>query len=74
MLVTALKPSDDGKAWIIRLFGAGANPAIAKLEWSKPAPTRLWLSDTSEKPLQRVTGDVPVPMYGVVTLRAELPR
>ena len=74
VLVTAFKPSDDGRAWIIRLFGGGANPAIAKLEWSKPAPVRLWLSDTSEKPLQRLTGDVPVPMWGVVTLRAELPR
>ena len=74
VLVTAFKPSDDGKAWIVRLFGASATSATAKLAWSKPAPTRLWLSDTSEKPLQKLTGDIPVPAWGVVTLRAELPK
>jgi hypothetical protein len=73
VLVTALKPSDDGKAWIIRLFGAGGAPANAKLLWSQPAPKTVWLSDTSERPLQKLTGDIPVPAWGVVTVRAELP-
>ena len=73
VLVTALKPSDDGKAWIVRLFGAGGTPANAKLAWSQPAPKRVWLSDTSEKPLRKITGDIPVPVSAVVTLRAELP-
>ena len=45
----------------------------AKLTWSQPAPKRLWLSDTSERPRQEVSGDVPVPAWGLVTLRAELP-
>ncbi|MFA5191449.1 MAG: discoidin domain-containing protein [Verrucomicrobiia bacterium] len=71
VLVTALKPSDDGKAWIVRLFGAGGTPASAKLTWSKPAPRRVWLSDTSEKPLRRAAADIAVPAWGVVTLRAE---
>ena len=71
VLVTALKPSDDGKAWIVRLFGASGAPASARLIWSKPAPRRVWLSDTSEKPLQRAAADIAVPAWGVVTLRAE---
>ena len=74
VLVTALKPSDDGKAWIIRLFGAGTASSKAKLSWAQPAPKRIWLSDTSEKPLKEVGGDIPVPSLGVVTLRAELPK
>ena len=74
VFVTALKPSDDGKAWIVRLFGANGTPANAKLTWPKPAPKRVWLSDTSEKPLQELTGDIPVPAWGVVTVRAELPK
>jgi hypothetical protein len=73
VLVTALKPSDDGKAWILRLFTANGTPASAKLKWSQPAPKRLWLSDISEKPLRRLIGDVPVPTWGVVTVRTELP-
>ena len=70
VLVTAVKPSDDGKAWIVRLFGAGASAMNAKLNWSKP-PRRLWWSDTSERPIQKVSGGVPVPASGIVTLRAE---
>ncbi|MCX6899129.1 MAG: glycosyl hydrolase-related protein [Verrucomicrobia bacterium] len=71
VLVTALKPSDDGKAWIVRLFSAGGTSANAKLTWSKPAPKRVWLSNTSEKPLRKAGTDVAVPAWGVVTLRAE---
>jgi alpha-mannosidase len=71
VLVTALKPSDDGRAWILRLFGASGTPANAKLTWSKPAPRMTWLSDTSEKPVEKLTGDIPVPAWGVVTVRAE---
>lgn len=76
VLVIALKPSDDGKAWIIRLFGAGGAPANARLAWSRPAPEAVWLTDTSEKPLRKLGGDapVPVPAWGVVALRAERPR
>ena len=72
VLVTALKPSDDGKALIVRLFGASGKDAKAKLDWAAPAPTQLWLSDTSEKPLQKTTGPIAVPAWGIVTLRAEL--
>ena len=74
ILVTALKPCDDGCAWIIRLFGAGATPATAKLTWSHLAPPRVWLSDTSERPLRELAGDILVPAQGVVTIRVELPR
>jgi alpha-mannosidase len=69
VLVSALKPSDDGKGLIVRLIGTSANDVAARLQWDKPR--ELWLSDTSEKPLQKVTGNVTVPAQGVVTLRVE---
>lgn len=71
--VAAMKPSDDGKAIIVRLFGASGKMQRAKLAWANPAPAQVWLSDTSERPLQKVTGAVPVPGLGMVTLRAEVP-
>ena len=74
VLVTGFKPSDDGKAWIVRLFGAGDRAVAARLTWSAPAPPQVWISDTSEKPMRKSTGDVAVPALGVVTLRAELPE
>jgi len=74
VIVSGLKPSDDGKAIIVRLLGASDKPMNARLTWSQPAPKRLWISDTSERPRHEVVGDVQVPAWGVVTLRAELPQ
>ncbi len=73
VLVTALKPSDDGKAWIVRLFGASGEDREANLSWSSPAPSRITLSDLSEKPGREAGGKVPVPGWSVVTVRAERP-
>ena len=71
VVVTAFKPSDDGNAWIIRLFGASGQPQRVKLAWTKPAPQQLWLSDTSEKPREKTGPAFEVPAWGIVTLRAE---
>lgn len=73
VLVTALKPSEDGRAWIVRLFGMGAQPAHTELRWADPAPRAVWLSDASEKPLRPLTGAITVPASGIVTVRAERP-
>jgi hypothetical protein len=56
------------------LFGATNESLNAKLHWSNPAPKRLWLSDTSERPLRKLTGDIPVPASGLVTVRADFPK
>jgi len=37
-VITALEPSDDGKAWIVRLFGASVKTEKIKLAWTNPAP------------------------------------
>jgi alpha-mannosidase len=72
VLVTTLKPSDDGAAWIIRLFGASGQNREAKLIWPYLQPQSLWFSDTSEKPLARITSSsIAVPGWGLITLRAE---
>ena len=71
VLVTALKPADEGKGWIVRLFGASGKPQKVKLAWGNPAPEKIWVSDTSEKPTQPANGPIEVPAWGIVTLRAE---
>jgi len=73
VLVTGLKPSDDGKAWIIRLLGASDNACNATLTWSSPAPVRMQSSDTSERPLAPLPDTIAVPAWGVATVRAERP-
>ena len=71
--MVAMKPSDDGKALIVRLYGASGHTERATLSWSEPTPGRIWLSDTSEQPVGKVEGSITVPAREVVTLRAELP-
>jgi alpha-mannosidase len=73
VLVTAFKPSDDGKAWIVRLFGASGEDREAELRWSDPAPAAVWRSDTGERRGEKAPGRVKVPGWGLVTLRAERP-
>ncbi|MBI4605133.1 MAG: hypothetical protein HY721_24480, partial [Planctomycetes bacterium] len=76
VLATALKPSDDGKALIVRLFGASGEARSAAVEWGGGAarPRSVRRSDTSERPGPEVTGPVEVPGLGLVTLRAEVGR
>jgi len=72
VLITGLKPSDDGRALILRLWGASGRDTRTGLEWSAPAPAGVFLSDTSEQPATPVAGELEIPAWGVVTLRAEL--
>jgi hypothetical protein len=71
VVVVALKPADDGKGSIVRLFGASGAPQSVKLAWLSPAPAKVWLSDTSEKAKQPAGKTIEVPSWGVVTVRAE---
>lgn len=72
VFVTGLKPSDDGRAIIVRLFGASGKNESVRLKWKSAQPTAVFLSDTSEKAGAKVGGRISVPAGGLVTLRAEL--
>lgn len=73
VLVSAMKPSDDGRAIIVRLYGASGKDAEAKLTCSAPVPKKIWLSDAGEQPLKEAGPRIAVPGWGIVTLRADLP-
>jgi alpha-mannosidase len=73
VLVTGLKPSDDGRGLIVRLWGASGRDSVTHLEWCDPQPSGMWKSDTSELRGEAVTGEIAVPAWGVVTVRAEWP-
>jgi hypothetical protein len=69
VVLTALKPSEDGKALIVRLFGASGRPERATLTWGEHKDMKLWMSNLAEEQGSPVTGPVDVPPYGMVTLR-----
>ncbi len=71
VIVSSLKPSDDHRAWIIRLFGASGKDRTVKLEWGARQPKRVTFSDTSEIPKSEAGERIEVPGLGLVTLRAD---
>jgi len=71
VLVTSLKPSRDGKALIVRLFAL--EKTEARLVWADPQPRRVTMSNLSEEPGEELSGAIPLPRMGLVTLRAEMP-
>ncbi len=73
VVVETLKPSDDGRAWIVRLYGAGGRAAKATLRWRAGLQPRMTLTDISERTGSPVAGTIAVPPFGLVTIRAERP-
>jgi hypothetical protein len=70
VIVTALKPSHDRQARVIRLFAASGKPERVRLAWSGRQPD-VYLSTPDELRRTRVTGPLDLPAYGIVTLYAE---
>jgi len=69
VIVTAFKPSTDGKARIVRLFNAGGRTEKATLNWAQPASVTMWRSNLSEDKGPRLVGPIEMTPYEIVTLR-----
>ena len=73
VIVTAFRPSEDGKDWIVRLFNAAGQSEKAAVTWSKTTPDAVWLSNLAEEEVSKTTGPIEMAAYEFVTLRASLP-
>lgn len=71
VVVTALKPSNDGKAIMIRLFNAGGMPQTFGISWKTFTPTKVYLSSLSEAADAPVGSSLSLPANGIMTLRCE---
>jgi alpha-mannosidase len=71
VLVTAFKPSRDGRALIVRLFNVTDKATKASLSSSAEQEDTYWMSDLAEGRGPRITAPLDVPPYGLVTLRVE---
>ena len=72
VIVSSLKPSEDGRALMVRLFNSGTQKAQASIQWREPAPARVTISSPCEEIGAEVTGPVALPALGIATLRAEV--
>lgn len=71
VLVSALRPDNDGEAWTLRLFGATGRPQSTGLDWRGSNQPTTWLSDLTGVKRAPMHGSVNVPTHGVVTLRVQ---
>jgi hypothetical protein len=71
VLALSLKPSDDGKAAILRLFGASGVDRVARVRWNTSAQPHAWLSNTAEERIKPLTGEIAVAGWALVTVRSE---
>ena len=70
VLATAFKPSDDGRALILRLFNPTGRPQPARVDWNPPA-RHVWLSSAREETGAAAPAAISVPALGTVTVRVE---
>jgi alpha-mannosidase len=71
VIVSSLKPSEDGRALMVRLFNPGTAPAQASIQWRDPVPARITISSPREESGADITGPLELPALGIVTVRAE---
>ncbi len=68
VVVTALKPSDDGKGWVVRLFATSGRPETARIARGDGRPVQAFMSNLNEDKLERIEDTVTLPAYGIATL------
>lgn len=71
VIATSLLADAGGKVILLRLFGASGKLSRATLKWRGTAPKAVYISDLAGRRVRRVTGAVPVPAWGLVSLRIE---
>jgi hypothetical protein len=70
IVATAFKPSDDGRALIVRLYNPTGKTQAAQLNWNRPV-RNVWLSSACEEQGQQAPAAISVPKLGMVTLRVD---
>jgi hypothetical protein len=73
ILIQELKPSDDGKAWIVRLFNASGKAANVRMTWSQRALAgNTMRSNLAEQSLEALSSEFSMVASELVTVRTML--
>jgi hypothetical protein len=70
-VVTSLKPTEDGRGWMVRIFNAGGRPETLRLSGPLVDRGGVYLSNLLEERAKWTAGLLEVPAFGIVTLRVE---
>jgi alpha-mannosidase len=70
-LVITMKPSDDGKACIVRLFGVSGQDRQVTLHWDAGQPKAMWKSNLSEVQSESIHSPIHLGAWELLTIRAD---
>lgn len=70
VIVTALKPTDDGKGKMITLFNSSETATSTKLISEKPL-NQMWKSNSGEDKLEPLQDTIDIPAWGTIILRVK---
>lgn len=71
VIVSRLRPSEGGRALMVRLFNASERTQRATLEWAATQGHRIWLSSPRGERRCPAATPIEIPAWGIVTLRCE---
>jgi alpha-mannosidase len=71
VVVTSLRPSEDGRALMIRLYNASAENRRGELIWGAFQPAAVYPSSPFEDKKEEIALPFNLPPFGILTLRAE---
>jgi alpha-mannosidase len=71
VIVSSVRPSEDGNALMIRLYNASESAQSAAIVWGSYQASRTYLSSPFEEKGRPVSGTIELPPFGIMTFRAE---
>ncbi len=71
VVVTALKPCDDGKGKMVTLFNSTANGLKFNLLTDNKLIQSIWVSNSGEEKSNKLNGEIGLPAWGTIMLRIE---
>jgi len=70
VVVTTIRPSRDGKAYMVRLFNVAGENQTARLTWSRQVDS-TWISNPMEDKKEKAPAAIAMVPFEIVTLRVE---
>jgi alpha-mannosidase len=71
VIATSIRPSEDGRAWLLHLYNPTGQSQAATLHWNKTKPVRFFLSNGFEQRLDQISDEFTVAAFGSRIIRIE---
>jgi alpha-mannosidase len=71
VIITSLKPCEDGKGFVVRIYNAGETSANARVNPKRGTQAKIYSSSSKEERKEEIHFPIVLPKFGIATLRIE---